>query len=40
MLLHIGNLFYAIPIGHSVYLKGKQEHMKVVLDFLKYDDYI
>ena len=39
MLLHNGNLFGAIPIGPSVYLKEKHEHIKVVLDLLKYDDH-
>ena len=39
VLLHNGNLFGIIPIGHSVYLKEKHEHVKVVLDLLKYDDH-
>ena len=39
VLLHNGNLFRAIPIDHSVYLKEKHEHIKVVLDLLKYDDH-
>ena len=39
MLLHNGNLFGAIPIGHCVYLKEKHGHIKVVLDLLKYDDH-
>ena len=39
MLFHNGNLLGAIPIGHSVYLKKKQEHIKVALDLLKYDNY-
>ena len=39
MLLHNGNLFGAIPIGPSVYLKEKHEHIKIVLDLLKYDDH-
>ena len=38
VLLHNGNLFGAIPIGHSVYLKEKHEHIKEVVDLLKYDD--
>ena len=33
------NSFGAIPIGHSVYLKKKHEHIKVVLNLLKYDDH-
>ena len=39
VLLHNENLFGALPIGYSVYLKAKHEHMKVVIDFLKYDDH-
>ena len=39
MLFHNRNLFGAIPIGHSIYLKKKHEHIKVVLDLLKYDDH-
>ena len=31
--------FGAIPIGHFVCLKKKHEHIKVVLDLLKYDDH-
>ena len=37
MLLNDGNLFGAILTGQSVYLKEKHEHIKVVLDLLKYD---
>ena len=39
LLLHNGNFFGDIPIGHSVYLKEKYKHIKVVLDLLKYDDH-
>ena len=39
VLLHNGNLFGAIPIGCSVYLKEKYEQLKGVLDLLKYDDH-
>ena len=38
MLLHYGNLFGAIPIGHSFYSKEKHEHIKA-LDLSKYDDH-
>ena len=38
VLFHNGNLFGAIPTGHSVHLKEKRKHLKVVLDLLKYDD--
>ena len=39
VLLHNGNLFGAIPIGHSVQLKEKYENIKTVLDLLKYDEH-
>ena len=38
-LLHIGNIFGAIPIGHSVHLKERYEHIKTVLDLLKYEEH-
>ena len=39
VLLHNENFFGVICFGHSVYLKEKQEHIKVVLDLLKYGDH-
>ncbi|XP_076031939.1 uncharacterized protein LOC143019842 [Oratosquilla oratoria] len=39
VLLHIGNIFGAIPIGHSVHLKEKYEHIKTVLELLKYEEH-
>ena len=39
VLLRNGNLFGAIPFGHSVYLKEKHEQIKFVLDLLKYDHH-
>lgn len=39
VLLHIGNIFGAIPIGHSVHLKEKYEHIKTVLELLKYGEH-
>ena len=39
MLFHNVNLLGAIPIGPSVYLKKRQEHIKVALDLLKYDNH-
>ena len=39
VLLHNGNLFGAIPIGHSVYLNEKHEQIKLVLDLLNYEDH-
>lgn len=35
-----GNLFGAIPIGHSVYFKEKHEHIKIVLNLLRYSGHI
>ena len=39
VLLHNENFFGAICFGHSVYLKEKQEQIKLVLDLLKYGDH-
>ena len=39
VLFHNVNLLGAIPIVHSVYLKKRQEHIKVALDLLKYDNH-
>ena len=39
VLLHNGNLFGAIPIGRSVYLKEKHEQIKLVLDLLNYEGH-
>ena len=39
VLLHIGIIFSAIPIGHSVHLKKGYEHIKTVLDLLKYEEH-
>ena len=39
VLFHNGNFLGAIPIGHSVYLKTRHEHIKVALDLLKYDNH-
>lgn len=39
VLLHIGNLYSAIPIGHSVHLKEQYEHINTVLNLLKYNEH-
>lgn len=39
MLLHNGNKYAAITIGHSVHLKECYENLKLVLDKIKYDDH-
>ena len=38
VLLHNGNIYGAIPIGHSVHLKEQYEHIKLVLDLLQYKE--
>ena len=39
VLLHNGNTYGAIPIGHSVHLKEQYEHIKLVLDLLQYKEH-
>lgn len=39
VLLHNGNAYASVPIGHSVILKEKYEHIKTVLELLKYKDH-
>ena len=39
VLLHNGNKFGSIPIGHSITLKTKYENTKLVLDKLKYYEH-
>lgn len=39
VLLHNGNIYGSIPIGHSVTLKEKYANIKVVLERLKYHDH-
>ena len=39
VLLHNGNIYGAIPIGHSVHLKEQYEHIKLVLDLLQYKEH-
>lgn len=39
VLLHNGNKFASIPIGHSVHLKESYENMKKVLQKLKYREH-
>ena len=38
ILLHTGNKYGSIPIGHSVVLKKNYSNIKVVLERLKYCD--
>ena len=37
VLLHNGNRYASIPIGHSVYLKETYKNMKILLRKIKYD---
>ena len=39
VLLHNGNLFGSIPIGHLVILKKEYTNIKTVLDKLKYHEH-
>ena len=39
VLHHNGNIYGAIPIGHSVHLKEQYEHIKLVLDLLQYKEH-
>ena len=37
VLLHNGNLFGAIPIGHSVFLREEHGDVKRVIELMQYD---
>lgn len=39
VLLHIGNKYGAIPIGHSVNMKEKYEEIKKVLELINYNEH-
>ena len=39
VLLHNGNIYGAIPIGHYMHLKEQYEHIKLVLDLLQYKEH-
>ena len=39
VLLHKGNRYASIPVGHSVTLKESYENVKNVLETLKYNDH-
>ena len=39
VLLHNGNIYASIPIGHSVYLKETYKNMKLLLTKIKYDEH-
>ena len=39
VLLHNGNIYAAVPVGHSVTLKEEYENIKLVLERLKYHEH-
>ena len=39
VLLHNGNIYGSIPIGHSVLMKEKYDNVKTVLELLKYSEH-
>ncbi|XP_076367169.1 uncharacterized protein LOC143255416 [Tachypleus tridentatus] len=39
VLLHNGNVYAAVPIGHSVYLREEYNDIKTVIDLLKYHEH-
>ena len=39
VLLHNGNKYASIPIGHSVHLKETYQNMKMLLTKIKYDEH-
>ena len=39
VLLHNGNVYAAVPIGHSVYLREEHNDIKTVTDLLKYHEH-
>lgn len=39
VLLHNGNAYGAVPVGHSVHLREEYEDIKTVIDLLKYHEH-
>ena len=39
VLLHNGNVYGAVPVGHSVHLREEHNDMKMVIDLLKYHEH-
>ena len=39
VLLHNGNKYVSVPIGHSFYAKEKYEEIKIALELIKYDEH-
>ena len=39
VLLHYGNVYGAVPVGHSTVLKEQHDDIKIVIDLLKYHEH-
>ena len=39
VLLHNGNVYGAVPVGHSVHLREDYDDIRMVMDFLKYREH-
>ncbi|GFO30098.1 hypothetical protein PoB_005660300 [Plakobranchus ocellatus] len=39
VLLHNGNKYSRVPVGHSVHLTENYENMKILLNAIKYSEY-
>ena len=39
VLLHIGNVYGAVPVGQSAYLREDYDDMRMVMDLLKYHEH-
>ena len=39
MLLHNGNRYGAVPVGHFTVLKEQQDDLRIVMDLLKYHEH-
>ena len=39
VLLHNGNVYGAVSVGHSTVLKEQHDDIKIVIDFLKYHEH-
>ena len=39
VLLHNGNVYGAVPVGHSTVLKEQHDDIKIVIDLLKYHEH-
>ena len=39
MILHNGNKYGAVLVGHSIVLKEQQDNIRIVMDLLKYHEH-